>query len=274
MAEDRLPPVLRRLWGHEPVPRRGPRPRLDLATITAAAIELADAEGLAGVSMNSVATRVGVAATALYRYIGSKDDLLVLMADAVAPDPPDPSGRPWRDYLALWTRIQRDIVLRHTWVLPIANFAPPLGPRRLLWLDRAFAALDGTGLDDGEKINVASTLAGYALTDAAIVHTAGTGLQEYADSGIGSAADYGELLAEVLDPGTYPALSAAVRAGVFRGAESWADDADFRFGLDLLLDGVEQLIARRASDGRAADGRASDGRAADERTSGGHVAGE
>ncbi|MGR6921775.1 TetR/AcrR family transcriptional regulator C-terminal domain-containing protein [[Actinomadura] parvosata] len=263
MAEDRLPPVLRRLWGHEPVPRRGPRPRLDLATITAAAIEIADAEGLAGVSMNSVAGRVGVAATALYRYIGSKDDLLVLMADAVAPDPPDPSGRPWRDYLALWTRIQRDIVLRHTWVLPIANFAPPLGPRRLLWLDRAFAALDGTGLDDGEKINVASTLAGYALTDAAIVHTAGTGLQEYAgsglDSGIDSAADYGELLAEVLDPATYPALSAAVRAGVFRGAESWVDDADFRFGLDLLLDGVEQLVARRAADGR---------------TSGGHVAGE
>ncbi|GAA4946963.1 AcrR family transcriptional regulator [Nonomuraea thailandensis] len=250
MAHDRLPPMLQRLWGREPVSRRGPRPRLDLPTITAAAIELADAEGLAGVSMNSVATKVGVAATALYRYIGSKDDLLTMMSDAIAPEPPDPSGRPWRDYLALWTKLQRDLVLQHGWVLEITKFAPPLGPRRLLWLDRALAALDGTGLDDGEKINVASALTGYALTDAAIVATAGTGVQEFEDAGIESAADYGELLVELLDPERYPAASAAVRGGAFRGAEGWVHDDDFRFGLDLLLDGVEQLIARRASGGQ------------------------
>ncbi|TYB61008.1 TetR/AcrR family transcriptional regulator [Nonomuraea sp. PA05] len=250
MAEDRLPPMLRRMWGREPAPRRGPRPRLDLATITAAAIELADAEGLAGVSMNSVATKVGVAATALYRYIGSKDDLLILMADAIAPEPPDPSGQPWRDYLALWTRLQRDLVLRHAWVLPITQFAPPLGPRRLLWLDRALAALDGTGLDEGEVINVASTLTGYAITDAAITQAAGSGFQEMAEAGIEGAFDYGEVLVDLLDPAAYPALSAAVRGGAFRGAEGWIHDEDFRFGLDLLLDGVEQLIARRASGGR------------------------
>src|SRR5262245_46131861 len=136
MAEERsLPFMLRRMWGREPAPRRGPRPRLDLATITAAAIEIADAEGLAGVSMNSVATRVGVAATALYRYVGSKEDLLTSMADGVAPAPPEPAGMSWRDYLALWTRTQRDLVLEHSWVLAVTSFAPPLGPRRLLWLD-------------------------------------------------------------------------------------------------------------------------------------------
>ncbi|MGP4093267.1 TetR/AcrR family transcriptional regulator [Nonomuraea sp. KM90] len=245
--ERRLPPMLQRMWGREPASRRGPRPRLDLATITAAAIEIADSEGLAGVSMGSVATRVGVAATALYRYVGSKEDLLTSMADYVAPHPPDPGGLPWRDYLGRWTRAQRDLVLGHPWLLVITRFAPPLGPRRLLWLDRALAALDGTGLDDGEKINVASALTGYALTDAALVQTMGTGFAEFDESGIDSPFDYGEVLAEVLDPETYPALSAAVRGGVMHGADSWADDADFRFGLDLLLDGVEQLIARRAS---------------------------
>ncbi|MEV0615856.1 TetR/AcrR family transcriptional regulator [Nonomuraea sp. NPDC050404] len=250
MAPDRsLPPKLERLWGREPTPRRGPRPRLDLATITAAAIEIADEEGLAGVSMSSVASRVGVAATALYRYVGSKEDLLTSMADALAPHPPEPGDTPWRAYLALWTRAQRDIVLRHTWVLSITKFAPPLGPRRLLWLDRALTALSGTGLDDGEKVNVASTLTGYALTDAAIVHAANSGFEELEEAGIEGSVDYGEVLAEVLDPETYPALSSAVRAGAFRGGGGWTDDADFRFGLDLLLDGVEQLIARRATEG-------------------------
>ncbi|WP_327104545.1 hypothetical protein [Nonomuraea glycinis] len=48
MAQERaLPPVVARMWGREPVTSRGPRPRLDLAKIVTAAIELADAEGLA-----------------------------------------------------------------------------------------------------------------------------------------------------------------------------------------------------------------------------------
>jgi AcrR family transcriptional regulator len=247
MAEEwSLPPVVERMWGREQVPRRGPRPRLDLARITAAAIEIADAEGLAGVSMASVAARVDVAATALYRYVGSKDDLLTAMADAAAPLPPDPGETHWRDYLALWTRAQRDLLLEHAWLLSIARLGPPMGPRRLLWLDRVLTALGGLGLDDGEKINVASALTGYALTDAALVHGAGAGDPQLDDAGITGAADYGEVLAQVLDPETYPALSAAVRGGALRGAEGWVDDGDFLFGLGLLLDGVEALITRRA----------------------------
>ncbi|WP_327583368.1 TetR/AcrR family transcriptional regulator C-terminal domain-containing protein [Nonomuraea sp. NBC_00507] len=69
------------------------------------------------------------------------------------------------------------------------------------------------------------------------------------ESGIKGAADYGEVLAEVLDPETYPALSAAMRSGAMRGAEGWVDDGDFVFGLDLLLDGVEALIRRRVLEG-------------------------
>lgn len=246
MADDRtLPPVLRRMWGREPAPRRGPRPRLDLAAITAAAIEIADDEGLAGVSMASVAAQVGVAATALYRYVGSKEELLIAMTDAVVPEPPKPDGLPWRDYLALWCRAQRDAVLRHTWLLSVDRLAPPLGPRRLLWLDRALASLGGTGLHDGEKVNVATALAGYAITDAAFVHGVGGGDPQMEAAEIGGAADYGDMLAELLDPATYPALSAAMRSGVMHGAEGWSDDGDFVFGLDLLLDGIEALIERR-----------------------------
>ncbi|GAA1750258.1 TetR/AcrR family transcriptional regulator [Nonomuraea bangladeshensis] len=244
--ERRLPPVVARMWGREPVTRRGPRPRLDLATITAAAVELADAEGLAGVSMASVASRVGVAATALYRYVGSKEELLTAMADAAAPLPPEPEGRHWRAYLEVWTRAQRDILLDHPWLLSVARLAPPLGPRRLLWLDRALAALGGTGLHDGEKVNVATALTGYALTEAALVHGMAGGDPQLEEAGVVGAADYGEMLAEVLDPDAYPALAAAARSGAMSGGEGWVDDADFVFGLNLLLDGVETLIRRRA----------------------------
>ena len=246
MAQERpLPSVVARMWGREPVSRRGPRPRLDLAAITAAAIGIADAEGLAGVSMAAVASRVGVAPTALYRYIDSKDDLLTAMADGVVPPPPEPEGAPWRDYLARWTRLQRDFLLEHAWLLSVARLVPPLGPRRLLWLDRALTALDGTGLDPGEKINVVTSLTGYALTDAALVHGLTGGDPQMEDAAIGGAADYGEVLAGLVDPETYPSLTAVMSTGVLGGAEGWVDDGDFTFGLDLLLDGVEALIGRK-----------------------------
>ncbi|GAA3130980.1 hypothetical protein GCM10010466_22020 [Planomonospora alba] len=114
------------------------------------------------------------------------------------------------------------------------------------WLDRGLAALADTGLDAGERINAVTTLNGYALADTALVYGMSSGNRHFEEAGITGAADYGEVLAEVLDPQDYPALSAAVRSGAFRGAEGWTEDADFRFGLDLLLDGIEAMIARRA----------------------------
>jgi AcrR family transcriptional regulator len=234
------------MWGREPVTSRGPRPRLDLAKIVAAAIELADTEGPAGVSMGSVAARVGVATMALYRYVGSKDELLTVMADSAVPEPPERGELSWRDYLAVWTRANRDLLLERPWLLSLDRMTPPMGPRRLLWLDRALDALDGTALDEGEKVRAATALTGYALSDATLTYGMSAESGGPVEGRIGGAADYGEVLAEVLDPLSYPALAAAVRSGVFGGAEGWMEDADFLFGLNLLLDGIEALNARRS----------------------------
>lgn len=239
-----LPPFVAKLWGRETASRRGPRPRLDLATITAAAISIADADGLAGVSMGSVAARVGVAPMALYRYVGSKDELLTLMADAAVPPPPERDGRLWRDYLAAWTRANRDFLLSRPWLLTLPGTVPPMGPRRLAWLEAALAAFGDTPLGDGEKFKAATALTGFALADATLTYAVNAGSPELAAAGIEDAAGYGELLAGVLDPRTYPVLSAMLRSGVLSGAEGWTEDADFTFGLDLLLDGIEALIRR------------------------------
>ncbi|GAA5072924.1 AcrR family transcriptional regulator [Thermocatellispora tengchongensis] len=246
MAKEKaLPPVVARMWGREAASRRGPRPRLDLAKITSAAIEIADTEGLAGVSMAAVAAQVGVAPMALYRYVGSKDELLIAMGDAAIPDPPEIGELSWREYLGLWTRANRDFLISRPWLLSVIRLAPPLGPASMRWLDRALAALAGTALDEGEKVNVATTLTGYALTDATLVAGLVLGGPALDEAGVISAGDYGDMLGQVIDPEGYPALTTAVRAGAFAGGEGWVEDADFRFGLDLLLDGVEALIRRR-----------------------------
>jgi AcrR family transcriptional regulator len=252
VAEGRaLPPVVARMWGREPVSRHGPRPSLDLARITAAAIQIADTEGLAAVRMSSVAARLGVATMSLYRYVGSKDGLLTAMVDAAAPEPPELGRRSWRDYLAAWTRANRDFLLDRPWLLLIAPRTPPTGPRSLRWLDRVLAALADTGLDTGERINIATTLTGYAASQATLAHGMSSRQESPGDAGITGLAQYGEILTEILDTEDYPALSEVVRADGFGVAEDWIDDADFAFGLDLLLDGIEALITRRDDDRRS-----------------------
>jgi AcrR family transcriptional regulator len=234
------------MWGREIGSRHGPRPSLDLTRIVDAAIGIADSEGLAGVRMSSVAARVGMATMSLYRYVGSKDELLTVMADAATPEPPALDGRPWRDYLADWTRANRDVLLDRPWLLSLTHRTPPMGPRTLRWLDRAVAALADTGLDLGQRINIAGTLTGYAATQASLAHSMTTTAMtsEAGDGSTTGLADYGDILGQVLDPEDYPELTAAVRSHAFGAAEEWIDDADFTFGLDLLLDGIQTLITR------------------------------
>ena len=83
------PTALDLLWGTRQRPRRGPKPSLSLERIVTEAIALADAEGLANLSMQHLAERLGCAKMALYRYVPGKSELVALMVDAALGDPPE-----------------------------------------------------------------------------------------------------------------------------------------------------------------------------------------
>lgn len=239
--EETLPPVVARMWGRERVIRRGPRPSLDLTTVVDAALGIADAEGLAGVTMNAVASRLGVAPMSLYRYVGSKDELLTLMTDAAAPEPPARDGQSWREYATVWTLAQRDYLLRRPWVLDAPRLVLPVGPRVLRWLENLLAALDEAGLNVGESVNTATVLSGYAFAQADLArHASGVGSRSSAV--VSGQSRYTEILAEVVDPADYPILGALARGEGFGSSEEWGGFDDFDFGLTLLCDGVQKLI--------------------------------
>ncbi|MFE0153632.1 TetR/AcrR family transcriptional regulator [Nonomuraea sp. NPDC059007] len=229
------------MWGREPRTSQGPRPSLSLERITEAAIRLADREGLAGVRMGSVAARLGVSTMALYGYVASKDDLLIAMADAATPEPPEPGELSCRAYLSAWTRANRDFLLGHPWLLEVSPLAPPTGPRALRWLDHLLIVLTGAGVAPGEAVNIATSLSTYAVSAASLAHRLrdGTGM-----TGPGA---YSALLSHLVDKPRFPGLSAALDAGAIGSAPEWADD-DHAFGLSLLLDGIEALITKRAEE--------------------------
>ena len=152
-------------WGTRGGRRRGPRPSLVLDDIVAAAVAIADAEGIEALSMQRIASRVGVTPMALYRYVGSKDDLVALAVDAAGGEPPPgPSpGEGWRVATERWALAQLDGLERHRWIARVPISTAPLGPNQVVWMERCLECLEGTGLGSAERLGIMNVLAGYVL---------------------------------------------------------------------------------------------------------------
>ncbi len=236
-----LPLGVARAWGLGDHARSGPKPGLTLASITRAAIELADADGLEAVSMARVAARLGYTTMSLYRYVGSKDELLVLMLDAVTQDalgdgaPTPPAG--WRSALRGWAEQQLAVLLAHPWILSLRMPGPPMGPNSLAFVERGLQAMEPLPLEPWERMAVIGLLSSYALSEARLSMDA-------ADGALG----YGEQLRLLVDLERFPALHAVVASGQLDDLHppppGSVDDAT-RFGVERILDGVEALVAPR-----------------------------
>jgi AcrR family transcriptional regulator len=234
MSEAELPRALEILWRADP-PTRQSR-GLSRERIIAAAVELADADGLAALSMARLAERLGCGTMSLYRHIANKEELLTFMLSTAPGPPPVPTDRvDWPGALADWAAGLWDVYHRHPWILQTASAGPPADPGQLAWLDAGLAALSGTPLAEREKLTAMMAVLHYVRGAAALAIEAGQ------DNGT----DYPTLLRRVVDADRLPALAAALEAGVFDGS---GNDhlGEFRSGLAQLLNGVAATIAGSA----------------------------
>ncbi|MEU6866789.1 TetR/AcrR family transcriptional regulator [Streptomyces sp. NPDC046876] len=265
--------VVRLLWGPHPVPARGPKPKLDLERIARAGIEIADADGLAEVSMQRVAAQLGVTKMALYRYVPGKAELVALMVDAAIGAYPvsraqtqtqtqtqaqaqaraeaqvqavaQAEGAGWRGRLEEWARQLLGVFRRHPWALDATVGPRIMGPGELSWLERAVSALDGTGLTGAERMDAAVLLVG---------HVRGITHQARAAGPAGNPeAQLGAILADLMQVHgeQFPALTAAFASA----ARSGGQDQAWEFGLQRILDGLAAFIDRLDGlpDGRGAE---------------------
>jgi AcrR family transcriptional regulator len=226
--------------------KRGRKPTIDAADITRAAIAVADAEGLAAVSMARVAQEMGNATMALYRHVKSKDELLTLMGDAAMEEPPPLPDGEWREQLGFWAKAVLAAIRRRPWFLQIPISGPPVGPRSLAWFDSALGALESTPLQAGEKVGVVMGLMTFVHGEARLSATLTVGFENDPAQFSGQ---YGRVLREIVDPHRMPALAKIVAAGVFDVDDLFeAEDvaAEFDFGLHLFLEGVAAHIGGRA----------------------------
>jgi AcrR family transcriptional regulator len=245
-----LPASLETAWGLGRGQRRGPRPALTLERIVAAAVGLADAEGLGSVSMSRVAQELGVSTMALYRHLAAKDELVELMVDAALGDPGETHSADWRTGLAQWAFVLRDRLHEHPWALQVPLSGPPRTPNQLAFLEQGLRALGGTGLAEHEKASIVLLVSGYARSAAATTLDVEARFLAAAPTPDEAMFGYAQLLRRLVDPERFPALTALLAAGVFDVADDPGDE--FVFGLERVLDGVAALIDARAGPRRRA----------------------
>jgi AcrR family transcriptional regulator len=228
------------LWGPRPQPTRGPKPALSIDRIAQAAIAVADAEGLAAVSMQRVAAELGVTKMALYRYVPGKADLIALMVDTAGDPPPllDGEADGWRAQLGHWARRLLALYQRHPWLLEATVGPRIMGPNEFGWLEQAVAALDGTGLDGGEQMDAVVVILGHVRTIAQQSQAPPGPPQDQPEQQFGTV--IAELLAAHGD--RYPAVATALASASRPGSP----DRALEFGLERIFDGLGVLIAQRA----------------------------
>ncbi|GAA2152708.1 TetR/AcrR family transcriptional regulator [Actinomadura napierensis] len=245
-----LPPGVALAWGLPgKTGRLGRTPSRSVEQVVEAAVDLADADGFAALSMPKLAKKLGLTANAIYRYVRSRDELLVLVAEAgwgPAPDLESDAGR-WRTAATAWTQAMIDRCDVHPWLVDLPARGAPLTPNLLRWTEVILQTFTGAGLDPKEAIQCALLLDLYARRIAGVRRDL---RQNGADSVQSTAVQ--EFLLPLLHEHGYPIVASLMVGSDYSDV---IDDSDVTFGLTRILDGIDGLLEgnRRHHSAESAD---------------------
>ncbi|GAA2793981.1 GntR family transcriptional regulator [Kribbella solani] len=221
------PPRTRRADGAAPERRVLPDGSLDLnrAEVVEMGIAIADAEGLAALSMRRIAAELGVSTMALYRYVGGKDALVVQMVDAAIGEfPLGPAPAHWRDAIAAVARVHWAAYRKHLWLASAISLSrPQLVPQLLPHTDAVLGAL--RGFEKSAALSTMISLFAYVRGIALVMEA-----EAQAEQDTGVTADewvlrQGDQLAAMIAAGNLTAFG-----------DLLADDFDFDYDLDKLFE--------------------------------------
>ncbi|MET7291853.1 TetR/AcrR family transcriptional regulator [Streptomyces griseoloalbus] len=220
---------------------------LDRERITEVTVRLLDAEGLDKFSMRRLAAELNVTAMSVYWYVDTKDDLLELALDAAFGEPalPDPAAdEDWRDQLRALAREYRALLVRHPWLSPLAGRFLNIGPNALSFSQVIQQVIRKTGLPThgltGAISAVFQFVYGYGTIE-------GHFLARVVSTGLTPDEYHRQAMTEVTrSPDAAEVIGESARIMEARGGDTVEEmmERDFAFALDLLVAGIEAMVAR------------------------------
>ncbi|MFF2435066.1 TetR/AcrR family transcriptional regulator [Streptomyces sp. NPDC058107] len=226
--------------------RRADQPAgLDRGKITAATVRLLDAEGLAKFSMRRLAAELDVTAMSLYWYVETKDDLLELALDSVYGEIAPPREEThWHDRLRELATTYRELLVRHTWVSPLAGHFLNIGPHSMLFSHAVQDVIRATGLPLRRQTGALSAVFQFVYGFGTIE---GHFVQRSAEAGLSQDEFFQQAMGTIR---SQPQLSRIVESSQdlmdARGGDTVEEmrERDFTFALDLLIAGIEAMRDR------------------------------
>ncbi|MEW2806456.1 TetR/AcrR family transcriptional regulator C-terminal domain-containing protein [Streptomyces massasporeus] len=201
-----------------------PRPRsLSHAQLASAALAVIDRDGLAGLSMRSVAKELGMSTMALYRYVDDREELerlvVDLVLDTVDTEAPGPSGH-WHDHIEVLVRRLRDAMSAHPEIVPLTVAHRHRSMAGLRWSEAVLGVLTEAGFDGTQRVVALRGLLGYVIGAIQLEH-------------LGPLSGEGTIAIAELPPDTFPYMTETAR-----DAPKVSADREFLGGLALLLRGL------------------------------------
>jgi AcrR family transcriptional regulator len=159
---DRSKPVEAPVWLRA---ERRRRPALTREAIVAAALKIADEEGLEAVSIRRVAAELCARAMSIYSHIDRKEDLINLMADEVSGEIliKDEIPADWREALTKIAHLTRETMIRHPWIIHMAGKRTEYGPNALRHIEQSLTAVDGLNTDTNTAVQVIAAVDHFVL---------------------------------------------------------------------------------------------------------------
>ncbi|MEX0172386.1 TetR/AcrR family transcriptional regulator [Streptomyces sp. LMG1-1-1.1] len=244
-------PARSSVWLENRAARGGGGPAgLDRDRIVAASIRMLDEEGLAKLSMRKLATELNVTAMSLYWYVDTKDDILEYAMDSVYGEidlaAVDAAGD-WRDRIRLLALDYRRMLVRHAWMSPSVGQYLNIGPNSIAVGQKIHDTVAETGLSLDRRPSAMSAVFqfvyGYGTVESQFgrrAAEAGMSQDEFYVDSVNAFRNDPDLtkrvegLKEILDERTsHDSLSVI-----------W--DRDFDYALDVLIAGIEVMVAREA----------------------------
>jgi AcrR family transcriptional regulator len=197
-----------------------------------AALELADEGGISALTMRELGQRLGVEAMSLYNHIAGKDDILDGIVDLVVAEIDLPSGDiGWREAMRRRATSAREAFARHRWASALIDSRRSSGPGRMRYLEWVIGTLREAGFSPAMALHAFSAIDSYIY---------GFGRQQLnsASGGAGGQESTEAFLAAI--PADEFPFVRELTGHVLR--HGYDEAADFDFGLEVMLDGLQQQL--------------------------------